>query len=136
MSPSALLPASTDFFQAVPADQTIFPDGFKTSGQQEPLYSLIKPYEKFPKQITGPTVWTAQDFENNPEKWTYTFTEDEVVEIGAAADKFIQQDIPLTGITKVSSNDCLAVTVLTASVATLSTSQAGVSLARPASDLG
>ncbi|KAK5209224.1 hypothetical protein LTR20_003950 [Exophiala xenobiotica] len=100
MSPSALLPASTDFFQALPADQTIFPDGFKTSGQQEPIYSLIKPYEKFPKQITGPTVWTAQDFKNNPEKWTYTFTEDEVVEIGAAADRFIQQDLPLTGITK------------------------------------
>lgn len=102
MSPSRI-EEPTDFFQPTPADVKIFPDGLKTSGQQEPLYSLVKPYEKFPKEITGPTVWKADDFKNNPEKWTYTFTEAEVAEISACADSFISQDLPLTGITKVCS---------------------------------
>lgn len=91
----------TGFFTPVPVNKTIFPDGFKTSGQHEPIYSLIKPYEEFPTQIEGPTVWKARDYENNPEKWSYRFSIDEVAEIGACADNFIDRDLPLTGITKV-----------------------------------
>lgn len=84
-----------------PVNKNIFPDGYKTSGQQEPIYSCIQPYEKFPKEITGQTVWKPVDYKNNPEKWTHAFTDDEVAEIGAAADKFIDAGLPLTGITKV-----------------------------------
>ena len=84
-----------------PTDQTIFHDGYKTSGQHEPLYSLIQPYEKFPQKITGPTVWEAQDYKDSPEKWVHVFTPEEVAEIGAAADEFIAKGLPLTGITKV-----------------------------------
>lgn len=83
-------------------NKTIFPDGLKTSGQQEPIYSLIKPYEEFPREITGQTVWKAEDFKNNPEKWTHSFTDSEIVEIGAAADSFIEAGYPLTGMAKVS----------------------------------
>lgn len=84
-----------------PVNKTIFPDGYKTSGQQEPVYSCIQPYEKFPKEIAGQTVWKPQDYKNNPEKWTYSFTDEDVAEISAAADKFIEAGLPLTGITKV-----------------------------------
>lgn len=100
----AILPEPVDFFKPLPADRAIFPDGIKTSGQQAPLSSLVKPYDKFPREITGPTVWKANDFKNSPEKWTYKFTDDEVAEISASADKFISGDIPLTGITKVHSS--------------------------------
>lgn len=99
--------SQVNFFDSIPADKSIFPDGHKTSGQQEPEPLLVQPYEKFPKEITGPTVWKAEDFKNNPEKWTHAFTDDEVAEIGAAADKFIKQDHPLTGISKVCSNSSM-----------------------------
>lgn len=84
-------------------DKSLFPDGYKTSGMHAPVYSWVQPYEKFPKAITGPTVWTADEFKNNPEKWTYAFNESEIAEIEAAADKFIQDGHPLVGMTKVSS---------------------------------
>ncbi|KAH7141851.1 hypothetical protein EDB81DRAFT_899231 [Dactylonectria macrodidyma] len=78
----------------------IFPDGYKTSGQYEPVYSAIQPYDRFPKEITGPTAWQPQEYRNNPEKWTHSFTEEEVAEIEAAADAFIESRLPLTAITK------------------------------------
>lgn len=102
MSPSRI-DEQSGFLQDMPVNKAIFPDGYKTSGQHEPIYSLVKPYEKFPKEITGPTVWMASDFKNNPEKWTYTFTEDDIAEIEAAADRFLEEARPLTGITKVRS---------------------------------
>ncbi|KAK2832059.1 hypothetical protein FQN49_006890, partial [Arthroderma sp. PD_2] len=67
----------------------IFPDGLKTTGQQPPLYDQIKPFSEFPKQITGPTVWKAEDYTNHPEKWTHRFTEEECAEMSAAADAFV-----------------------------------------------
>ena len=98
---------------AVPLD--IFPDGHKTSGQHPPLYDQLKPFEKFPEQISGPTVWKAEDYRNNPEKWTHRFSEEEIEEFSTAADNFIAAKIPLTGITKVSSStakpQCLAWTM-------------------------
>lgn len=96
-----LVESTAEFFEPAPANKTVFPDGFKTSGQQEPVYSVLQPYEKFPKEITGPTVWKAEEYKNDKEKWTHAFTEDEIAEISAAADNFIKQDFPLTGITKV-----------------------------------
>lgn len=83
-----------------PVDTTIFHDGIKTSGQHPPLYDLLKPYSEFPKVCTGPTVWKAEDYANNPERWVHRFTEEEIEELGATADKFIAEGIPLTGISK------------------------------------
>ena len=79
----------------------IFPDGIKTSGQTDPEYDLIKPYEDFPKEITGSTVWKAEDYKDNTEQWTHFFSEEEVEEMSKAADAFIASDTPLTGICKV-----------------------------------
>ena len=81
--------------------QSIFPDGIKTSGQHPPLYHQLSSYDDFPHEISGPTVWDAQDYKNNPERWTHWFTDRELQEISEAADDFSNAGIPLTGISKV-----------------------------------
>ena len=82
------------------APKEIFPDGIRTSGQHPPIYEKLKTYNDFPKEITGPTVWKAEDYQNDPERWVHRFTEQEKAELGAAADAFMTSGIPLTGITK------------------------------------
>ncbi|EME39978.1 hypothetical protein DOTSEDRAFT_74740 [Dothistroma septosporum NZE10] len=81
-------------------DRKVFPDGIKTSGQHNPIYELIRPYSEFPKEINGPTVWKAEDYRNNPERWTHGFSEEEIAELGTAADAFIASETPLAGMTK------------------------------------
>ena len=104
-----MAPALTESVPAAPhtlgndarsVSKSIFPDGLKTSGQHGPIYSRLRPYEDYPKEITGPTVWKAEDYRNNPERWTHVFSEEEIAELGAAADQFIASGTPLTGMTK------------------------------------
>lgn len=73
----------------------------KTSGQLEPEYSLLGSYEEFPKRIEGLTVWKAEDYRENPEKWTHVWSDEEVEEIGTATDGFLNAGYDLTDITKV-----------------------------------
>ncbi|CAK1365988.1 hypothetical protein CB0940_09566 [Cercospora beticola] len=80
--------------------KAIFPDGHKTSGQHNPIPELIRPYEEFPKEIVGQTVWKAEDYRNNPERWTHGFSEEEIAELGKAADEYIAAGHPLTGMKK------------------------------------
>lgn len=94
-------PIDVPLFSYDKPSSEVFPDGIKTSGQTPPNYDQIKPYSAFPKEITGRTVWTAEDFKHNPEKWTHRFTEEEVKELSDTADAFIQSSTPLTGITRV-----------------------------------
>lgn len=97
---TATLPTHTpSVHKQVP--RSIFPDGIKTSGQHPPLYHQLSPFGDFPHEITGPTVWDARDYTNNPERWTHCFTDDEVAEMSEAADSFNKAGIPLTGISKV-----------------------------------
>lgn len=44
------------------APKHIYPDGIKTSGQHPPLYDQLHPYEDFPKEITGATVWNNAEY--------------------------------------------------------------------------
>ncbi|KAL4898549.1 hypothetical protein BDV59DRAFT_206892 [Aspergillus ambiguus] len=81
-------------------DTSKFPDGLKTSGMHPPVYSWVRPYDEFPKVHTGPTVWKAEDYRENPDAWTHQFTDEEIEELSTAADNFIQLDLPLTGISK------------------------------------
>lgn len=90
------------------APRDIFPDGLRTSGQTEPNYDLLHPYEQFPRHISGPTVWRREDFVNSPEKWVHVFQADEIEELGTAADEFIARKIPLTGISRVGDARLLA----------------------------
>lgn len=80
--------------------RSVFPDGLKTSGQHPPVYSQVRPYEDFPVIHTGPTVWKAEDYRENPELWTHRFSPEEIDEISVASDEFIQKGTPLTGISK------------------------------------
>src|SRR6266404_6197951 len=93
-------PASHLLSTNTTALKSIFPDGIKTSGQHPPLYDQLKLYSSFPKEITGPTVWKAEDYIDNPERWTHPFSEDEIAEISQTADKFLADAMPLTGISK------------------------------------
>ena len=82
------------------ADTSIFPDGIKTSGQHPPEYDLLRPYSEFPKEITGPTVWKADEYRGHPEQWTHYLSDSEIDELSRTADEFIAADIPLTGISQ------------------------------------
>jgi hypothetical protein len=93
--PQTLLP------QPPPADKSIFPDGLKSGGQNGPVESLVRPYSEFPKRIDAPTLWTSEEYQNDPKKWTRPFTPEEIEELGAAADEYIKQGWPLTGMSKV-----------------------------------
>lgn len=105
MAPSAIetIETSTVFTYDNPSKK-LFPDGIKTSGQFDPNYDLLKPYEEFPKEITGPTVWKAEEYAKSPETWTHYFAEEELKELSDAADAFMASETPLTGITKVCSH--------------------------------
>ncbi|KAF4119356.1 Taurine catabolism dioxygenase TauD, TfdA family [Geosmithia morbida] len=103
MAPGALLEqpqAATFPSKNLDAPRSIFPDGIRTSGQHPPLYDALRPYEDFPKVIEGETVWSKEDFEKDPSLWTHRFTEEEVTELGLAADRFLASGRPLTGISK------------------------------------
>lgn len=105
MAPTALTQSAVDVprpkYSYKNPSKSVFPDGIKTSGQIPPHYDQLKPYSAFPKEITGETVWEAKDYQNNPERWTHVFSEEETTEIGQAADEFLKSGTPLTGITKV-----------------------------------
>lgn len=102
MAPTAVeLPADVPTFNYHNPSPKVFPDGIKTSGQTHPQYDLLKPYESFPKEISGPTVWKSEEYQNNPERWVHRFSDDEVKEMSDSADAFLSSGTPLTGITKV-----------------------------------
>ncbi|PKX98452.1 TauD/TfdA family dioxygenase [Aspergillus novofumigatus IBT 16806] len=79
---------------------TKFPRRPKDNRPTPPLYDHLQPFERFPKEITGPTVWTAAEYRDHPEKWTHRFTPEELDELSRAGDEFINNKIPLTGISK------------------------------------
>ncbi|KAJ5142232.1 Taurine catabolism dioxygenase TauD/TfdA [Penicillium atrosanguineum] len=99
-----MAPALTDSLPTAPhnlsAPLDIFPDGLKTTGQHPPIYDEICPFDKFPRQITGPTVWKAEDYREHPEKWTHRFTPEQIEELSAASDAFLASKTPMTGISK------------------------------------
>lgn len=71
------------------------------TGQHPPLYDLLRPYEDFPKRIDGPSVWRAEDLRERQDSWTYGFSEEQIRELGEAADSALASGRGLTGITKV-----------------------------------
>lgn len=85
------------------ANKALFPDGLKTSGQHNPIYDQLTPPAQFPKEITGPTVWRAEDYRDHPERWTHAFSSDEVAELSQASGAFLKSGKPLTAMAKVCS---------------------------------
>ncbi|KAF2716605.1 Clavaminate synthase-like protein [Polychaeton citri CBS 116435] len=72
----------------------------KTSGQLDPQYDLLRPYEAFPYHIDAPTVWKAEDYAHNPERWTHHLNDEEVSELSAAADAFFESGENIVHISK------------------------------------
>jgi hypothetical protein len=103
MSPSLVDIATSPDVDVQPsvAKKPIFPDGMKTSGQHEPIYSALRAYEEFPKIITGRTIWKVEEYQKYPERWTWKLSTEEIDELSGAADAFISSGTPLTGISKV-----------------------------------
>jgi len=77
------------------------PIGIRTSGQHDVQFDLVQPYQHFPKKITGPTVWEADDFRSHPERWLKKWTAEHIQELEEAYDSFAQSKLPITAITKV-----------------------------------
>ncbi|SLM39962.1 taurine catabolism dioxygenase [Lasallia pustulata] len=94
------VPTSPHLLRSTAQAKAILPDVIKTSGQHPPQYNKLQPYSSFPEQITGQTVWKAEDYVDHPERWTHHFTEEEIGEMSDAADEFLAAGTPLTGITK------------------------------------
>lgn len=85
-----------------PVDLNLFPDGLRTTGQNPPLYELIRPFSDFPKEIKGVTAWDKEDYSGeNESKWKRHFTPEEIEELGEAADKYLESGRPLTAMCKV-----------------------------------
>jgi len=81
-----------------------FPDGIKTTGQQPPIFEEVRPYSDFPKNITGLTAWTKDEFSGSPEKealWKHPFTEEELGELSTAAEQYMASGRSLTEMSKV-----------------------------------
>ena len=108
MAPGLITPPAERSHDPIESKRSVplelFPDGIKTSGQHPPLYDQLRPYEHFPEEITGSTVWHTEDYKDNPERWTHHLSEEEVEELSNAADRFKEEGRPLTGISKVCSD--------------------------------
>ncbi|KAJ9119630.1 hypothetical protein QFC22_003339 [Naganishia vaughanmartiniae] len=72
-----------------------------TSGQQEPVSDLLQPYQNFPKKISGPTVWHAEDFRSRPDLWQRQWTPELIQQLEEAFDKFEATGKTLPDINKV-----------------------------------
>lgn len=87
--------------RVVPIDRKLFPDGLRTSGQHPPIDSQLRPFEEFPREITGPTVWKPQEMIDHPEKWIHRWTEEELEELLQSVENFIASGESLVNINKV-----------------------------------
>jgi hypothetical protein len=68
------------------------------SGQMEPIYELLTPYDQIPKVIKGRTVWTKEELENDSSRWIRHFAASEIEEIEEAIRAFEAQKLPLADV--------------------------------------
>ncbi|KAM3503831.1 hypothetical protein MY10362_003945 [Beauveria mimosiformis] len=92
------LPRGLPYHQ--PIDRKAFPDGLRTSGQHPPIESQIRPFEAFPTEITGPTVWEGREMATRHDEWAHHWTESELNELLQAVNAFTVSGIPLININK------------------------------------
>ncbi len=69
-----------------------------TSGQHDADPALLQPYANFPKEITGRTVWTKEQYEG---EWKRTWPAELVGDLEDAYEAFERTGLPLTAITRV-----------------------------------
>jgi hypothetical protein len=66
----------------------------------EPIYDLLAPYSKVPKQIEGRTVWTKAELEKDTTRWIRHFTASEIAEVEEAIHTFEVQKLGLSDVSK------------------------------------
>ena len=93
MAPGLLIPQTTTDLVSSKGASTA---KLQTSGQHDQLKETIQPYENYPKQIDGPTVWVKEDYQDHPEKWIHHWTNDELADIERATSAFEALNLPLT----------------------------------------
>ncbi|KAJ5667307.1 taurine catabolism dioxygenase TauD [Penicillium longicatenatum] len=86
--------------RVLPIDRKLFPDGLRTSGQHPPVPDQLRAFEEFPREISGPTVWTPQEMIDHPEQWIHHWTENELQQLLEAVENFIASGTPLVNISK------------------------------------
>lgn len=53
-----------------------------------------------PEHFSGPSAWLSKDMVEHPEKWLYTLSEQDILDIESAADHFQNQNIDVGSISK------------------------------------
>lgn len=74
-----------------------------TSGQHEPVFEKIVPYEKFPKKIEGRTVWQREQLLADHSLWEFHWTPELIAQLEDSYETFQKTGKSLTEISKVSS---------------------------------
>ncbi|KAK0368050.1 taurine catabolism dioxygenase TauD [Colletotrichum limetticola] len=70
------------------------------SGQREPDYDLLQPFETMPEEISGSTVWVKEELSQNTGRWLYHFTEDQVKHVIAAVRDIENRGFQLSEVDK------------------------------------
>ncbi|KAI8265351.1 Taurine hydroxylase-like protein SAT17 [Colletotrichum sp. SAR11_239] len=71
-----------------------------SSGQREPEYDLLEPYESMPEAIVGRTVWMKEDLEADTSRWLRVFTPDEVIHIESSVHDIEKNNLQLSEVDK------------------------------------
>ncbi|KAK1526849.1 taurine catabolism dioxygenase TauD [Colletotrichum paranaense] len=70
------------------------------SGQREPDYDLLQPFETMPEEISGSTVWVKEELSQKTGRWLYHFTEDQVKHVIAAVRDIENRGFQLSEVDK------------------------------------
>ncbi|KIW56992.1 hypothetical protein PV05_05598 [Exophiala xenobiotica] len=66
-----------------------------SSGQREPIYDLLTPFQSMPKEMTGRSIWTKEELQNEPSRWIRCWNSSEVKQIEQAIQHVEKQKLPL-----------------------------------------
>ncbi|WWC70478.1 uncharacterized protein I206_104429 [Kwoniella pini CBS 10737] len=71
-----------------------------TSGQHEPVESLVQAYSSFPREVTGPTVWRREEYIDHPDLWKKTWTAEQIKDLETSYEGFLKTGLDLPQITR------------------------------------
>lgn len=71
-----------------------------SSGQREPEYHLLVPFESMPNRITGRTVWAKEDIEKESSRWLRPFTQEEVEHVEKAIHHIESERLSLASVNR------------------------------------
>ncbi|KAI1617445.1 taurine catabolism dioxygenase TauD [Exophiala viscosa] len=66
-----------------------------SSGQRDPVYDMLTPFDKMPTKMTGRTVWTKEELAADPDRWIRRWTPKEIEHIATAIHQVEKQNLSL-----------------------------------------